>query len=790
MVDFAAKLFGEAVEPKIGFEVERTQRSGGVFSLALDQGGCSVEKSGLGPTGREAKNVRQLPVLFFILCAALLGAGCKAGDSELTPEQEKIKTFNQSLGSYVESGEEAQAAFVELARIGSRNFTVPAASQEGPVYTEEEQKAFLEGLVDVSAKVNALVVRSHGLVKAGDDIVIRDLVNESSRAGISNSSMRPRFLLTGIVALGLGAAACYGLFKAKEEIADKWSAPEKKRVEGTIEGSAEHKVLNESLGLDEDAPKEETIKKFKGLNGIKRAQAANNISVDLAARSTEPGDIGPIDSAEKSKAVIDAATAAGTGAVKLDTALLTGVTGSVTGGKLLEWATGSEALGVTTDLLITVVTEATGVSIQPQDVFADKVDMVVTTKETQSIEVDPPAEQMTSEEAEKLLEDEDADGEKQKDAAAAIALDAADRYPQALQPTVESDGTVTIEAPEMTFLGEFDRPSSEAMVQLPSIGPSSMVVAMDGKVPMSIDDIDLSGGSLSVEFEDRDVMDYGKGIDDQTKLSVTVDNPVPGSGEDVTIYIDCPDATAFPITLDAPSPSGASLAWGSPLERCPFTVLFNADVPGKYSLAFTATDAKKASYSGSTTVTVTGGADAGEGTGKDDDGGGDDDDTGTAGDVWCDPSSGLCWQNGSKETSATDHGGSVSGALSYCDSLKLGGYSDWRLPSIQELVSLIRDCGSDSCGVSDPECLEQSCSEKCESCDAFKGNGQGYWIDGCYWPADVTGSCNGTYWSSSKVPEDPDKPWAQEYYWTIRFSTGTVMTNITAFSAYTRCVRG
>lgn len=733
--------------------------------------------------------MRRLFGLFAFLTAASLVGAC-GGDEMLTGDQFKIKKFNESLEQYVESGEETRAAVVELARIGSRDFQIPAASQDTPAYTDEEREAFFKALVEMSSKVNSLVVKSHGLVKAGDDVVIRDVFDRG--ADVSADGLRPRFLLTGIVALGLGAAACYGLFKAKEEISEKWSEPETKRVEEVAEGSAEHKVINESLGLDADAPKEETLNKYKGLNDLQRAQAANDINMDLAAKSGDAGDVRPIDQAEKNKAIVNATTAAGTAAVKLDTTLLTGVTGAVTGGKVLEWATGSEALGVGTDLLITVVTEATGVPIQPLDVFAKKVDVLVTTTETEAIEVEPPTDAITSKEAEKLLEDKEADGKKQKDAAAAIVLDAADRYPQVLRPTVDIDGTVTIQAPEKTFLGEFDKPSNETVIQLPSLGASSMLVAMDGKVPTSIDNLDLSGGSLGIEFDDRDIADYGQGLDNQTKLTLTVDNPKPASGEDVTIYVDCPDATSFPITLDAPTLSRASLAWGSPLEKCPFTVLFNADAAGEYQLVFTVTDAKNERYTGTTTIKVTAGDESARST---DDGGGDTDTGGDGseelGEVWCDGATGLCWQNGSKETTATDYGGSVEGAISYCEGLALGGYSDWRLPQIQELISLIRGCGSDSCGVTDPDCLEETCVESCEECEAFKGGGQGYWMmPGCYWPADVTGSCNGAYWSSSKVPEDPDKPWAQEKYWIIRFSTGTVMSTVTSFSAYTRCVRG
>jgi hypothetical protein len=51
---------------------------------------------------------------------------------------------------------------------------------------------------------------------------------------------------------------------------------------------------------------------------------------------------------------------------------------------------------------------------------------------------------------------------------------------------------------------------------------------------------------------------------------------------------------------------------------------------------------------------------------------------------WTDPSSGLMW-------AAKDNGKRVSWhkAMKYCRTLKLAGYSDWTLPTIDELESLV-----------------------------------------------------------------------------------------------------
>jgi hypothetical protein len=55
---------------------------------------------------------------------------------------------------------------------------------------------------------------------------------------------------------------------------------------------------------------------------------------------------------------------------------------------------------------------------------------------------------------------------------------------------------------------------------------------------------------------------------------------------------------------------------------------------------------------------------------------------------WSDPSTGLAW-------TAKDNGSDISWskAVKYCQSLNLAGYSDWRLPSIDELQNIYDGSG-------------------------------------------------------------------------------------------------
>jgi len=57
-----------------------------------------------------------------------------------------------------------------------------------------------------------------------------------------------------------------------------------------------------------------------------------------------------------------------------------------------------------------------------------------------------------------------------------------------------------------------------------------------------------------------------------------------------------------------------------------------------------------------------------------------------ASDIFVDSKTGLTWQDNSavKETKMI-----WQDAMSYCSELNLGGYSDWRLPNIKELQSIV-----------------------------------------------------------------------------------------------------
>lgn len=136
---------------------------------------------------------------------------------------------------------------------------------------------------------------------------------------------------------------------------------------------------------------------------------------------------------------------------------------------------------------------------------------------------------------------------------------------------------------------------------------------------------------------------------------------------------------------------------------------------------------------------------------------GDDDDDDDNPATWTDGESGLVWQADSLPIM------NWPDAMNYCEALEFGGASDWRLPTIGELRTLVRGCDATAtggaCGVTD-ECLEQSCeNDPCGGCENNGGPGPG----GEYWPADLGGDTTLT-WSSSTVADDEDNAWAILFY--------------------------
>ena len=187
-------------------------------------------------------------------------------------------------------------------------------------------------------------------------------------------------------------------------------------------------------------------------------------------------------------------------------------------------------------------------------------------------------------------------------------------------------------------------------------------------------------------------------------------------------------------------------------------------------------------------LTVVGGAGAGCG-------GAPPDDDDLDGDADCqrswglrDGTTGLCWQD-PPEASYMDW----EQAIAWCDELTVGGASDWRLPNIEELASLLRGCDDGTIGSASTEssctllpegcAAEDACVDQaaCGECSYYEGPA----ADGCYWEGALTGACTNAYWSASTDGGNGINPWF------VTFGNGSVGGPGTATSVFhVRCMRG
>ena len=153
--------------------------------------------------------------------------------------------------------------------------------------------------------------------------------------------------------------------------------------------------------------------------------------------------------------------------------------------------------------------------------------------------------------------------------------------------------------------------------------------------------------------------------------------------------------------------------------------------------------------------------------------------------TWYDENYGLIWQIEPYGTTRQEDCKSFEDSNEYCEYLTLGDYTDWRMPSISELRSLIRGCSSTVlggfCNIEDDDCLNEQCEDSCASCELSQTPS-----NGCFWPDELKGDCY-RYWSSSFVGG-----YSNYMVWTVNFEYGSVSSNGNVQYARwpVRCVRG
>lgn len=119
---------------------------------------------------------------------------------------------------------------------------------------------------------------------------------------------------------------------------------------------------------------------------------------------------------------------------------------------------------------------------------------------------------------------------------------------------------------------------------------------------------------------------------------------------------------------------------------------------------------------------------------------------------------------------------SWSSSKDYCEDLKEGGFSDWRLPGISELRETIKDCENTG---KNGKC---TVTNDCKSIDNCRSS----YCDGCTEKSDGSYSIFGdkeTFWSSTEISGTGSKSWF------VDFSSGEIQSSYRVKKRYVRCTR-
>jgi len=121
----------------------------------------------------------------------------------------------------------------------------------------------------------------------------------------------------------------------------------------------------------------------------------------------------------------------------------------------------------------------------------------------------------------------------------------------------------------------------------------------------------------------------------------------------------------------------------------------------------------------------------------------------------------------------------------YCEALEEDGHDDWRLPTINELRTIIINCPDTmpggSCNVSDPECLDETCSKDC-SCE-YENTPHDNFSYSSLGDSEIV-----RLWSSSITPPYTPQP-SYHLVWKVAFSDDSIYSSLPDNGGDVRCVR-
>jgi hypothetical protein len=162
--------------------------------------------------------------------------------------------------------------------------------------------------------------------------------------------------------------------------------------------------------------------------------------------------------------------------------------------------------------------------------------------------------------------------------------------------------------------------------------------------------------------------------------------------------------------------------------------------------------------------------------------------------IYCDEETGLCWQDPQRQAyNYRDIGVRGEEAVQYCQDLVLGGYDDWRIPTVYELRGLVGGNPNTQpdgpCPVDDNCTFDESWADTCLGGELWEGPGD----NGCYFKDGITGTCDklDLYSSGHYLEHFASDLASDDEHWmsTVMFEMGSVIFNHICTVGDVRCVR-
>jgi hypothetical protein len=494
----------------------------------------------------------------------LLQLGCSSDESKsgLSPEAESIKVFGEALSAHSRAASKAHQGAIDTIEVASQGFTLNLTVSDPPGEVSEphaeELSATAQAHVGWTSAADALL--QAGAASAQWSLgttAMRFVTPGLQTRGEPIGTVQSPLLFTTAILLGGLALTAYGAYKGTKSAVDTRAEPVKNKIgEATPQ---ELTVINQTLGLPADTPKDETASHFNNLgmgNKLIKAKAVEQ-GLRNAETNNEPGVSG-VEATAINKSVAASSVKLGETAVKTTVSAVTTATGGQGYSQAMEAVGVGAKTAAAIDLGISAVSTATDVPLQPLDILADNLTVVVIDKDREPLVIPKPTTGMTPEQARQTVNDPNASGPDVDEAMSVIAMTTVGANADGHQMTDNGDGTVTVMAPARVHIGTLDKPTNHITMKVPDMGPADILIMADGKVPKVVENVDTSTSPI-IGYEDIDLEDYdGEAAGDYSLLVVTTPaDPGPGESVLVTAQIN-PAESGVAITMSVTGTDGYS----------------------------------------------------------------------------------------------------------------------------------------------------------------------------------------------------------------------------------------